>query len=1300
MPDLSIQIKATADSAIRSIDVLEKKLDSLNVALGSLGSASQLSNLAMGVRELGGAMSQLKATQSARSFSILSDNLNKIASVNFGAIEGVANSLMSFVPALQSLSGNNINVNVTKLVNALAKLSSTNLGALQSADFGRVGAGLSQLTNALANSSKVSARTTNLVSALARLSATGSSIGVVTQSLPALAVALRNFFGVMSTSSVVSGETIQLTMAISQLANAGAKASLTAQNLGALGVQLNKLIGTLANAPQVTQNTLQLVQALSQISNQGVRINATTGGMRTGLANLIPTMKRTRKSTLSLAAAFGKFYATWFLLIRGVKGLWSTIKSAMDFVEVYNYFDASISQVAQKASQDWEEAGYSSAEAYYDALYEGFTAQAKELNRKMTGYTVDASGNLTQLGSTNLGLNPQTLLNYQAQFAQLSSSMGVASEYAMKMSTALSEIGADLASVKNMEFKEVWDNLSSGIVGMSRAVDKYGVNIRNTALQQKLYDLGIDVSITKLGQQDKALLRTITILDSTRYAWADLSDTLEQPANQLRMLKASFESLGRTIGSAFLSAIAQLLPYINAVVIALQRLVQYLIDFFGITLVSISSSAGADMSDLLDSIYDMDDALSDASGSAKKLKQNLLGIDELNVIQSDTDSGAGGGGLADYSSQLQDAFDKIFEEYQKVWDKAYDDVENKAQGIADRIVNAFKKGDFFAIGETISTGLRNTLDNIPWESIFEGARKFGSNIANFLNELINPETFGSIGRTIANGLNTVFYFVGDFIDRFDPVNAGWSLAELFNNFVETLDAKQLGHDISEGLKKALRFVAEFLRRTDFYELGQKFGEFLKELDWKGILEATVDVIISAIAGLLNAFSGSFNVDPFATLLVGAIALAIGAGTVLPIVNALTLALASNPIVLTAGALIIAYEAMKNEENIGKDSPTGVWGNRPKSDRVYSNQGRNDNVSSNGFWANLSQTYGWLTGQGQGGGAGRSHKYIETTAEDYENLFDKIQSGSVWLALVEKSFNSLIDTIGQTNFNKVNTSTQQADSSMQDFSNTLDGVNFNTVSDSAQDYDYITQALTTDTGKMTSATNLGYNAMVSLSGAQLNNTRLLQGYATQLNTTSSNMGALKDATATTTQTMTNDFTKATDSFNKTIMRTFGAENLNTALASVPQVFKKVFTQSANIVLGIFNTMIDAINHAMTVTWSDFEIGGEKVLTGGSAQLFSINRIPMFAMGGFPEDGLFFANSSEMVGRFTNGKTAVANNEQIVAGIEQGVYNAMISAMNSGANNVNVVLEGDAEGIFRVVQKQNRIYKKSTGASAFA
>lgn len=47
---------------------------------------------------------------------------------------------------------------------------------------------------------------------------------------------------------------------------------------------------------------------------------------------------------------------------------------------------------------------------------------------------------------------------------------------------------------------------------------------------------------------------------------------------------------------------------------------------------------------------------------------------------------------------------------------------------------------------------------------------------------------------------------------------------------------------------------------------------------------------------------------------------------------------------------------------------------------------------------------------------------------------------------------------------------------------------------------------------------------------------------------------------------------------------------------------------------------------------------------------------YANGGFPEDGLFMANHGELVGQFSNGKTAVANNAQIVEGIRQGVRDA--------------------------------------------
>ena len=58
---------------------------------------------------------------------------------------------------------------------------------------------------------------------------------------------------------------------------------------------------------------------------------------------------------------------------------------------------------------------------------------------------------------------------------------------------------------------------------------------------------------------------------------------------------------------------------------------------------------------------------------------------------------------------------------------------------------------------------------------------------------------------------------------------------------------------------------------------------------------------------------------------------------------------------------------------------------------------------------------------------------------------------------------------------------------------------------------------------------------------------------------------------------------------------------------------------------------------------------------------LDRIPMYAKGGFPEDGLFMANHNELVGQFSNGRTAVANNEQIVAGIEYGVERAVERAL---------------------------------------
>ena len=72
---------------------------------------------------------------------------------------------------------------------------------------------------------------------------------------------------------------------------------------------------------------------------------------------------------------------------------------------------------------------------------------------------------------------------------------------------------------------------------------------------------------------------------------------------------------------------------------------------------------------------------------------------------------------------------------------------------------------------------------------------------------------------------------------------------------------------------------------------------------------------------------------------------------------------------------------------------------------------------------------------------------------------------------------------------------------------------------------------------------------------------------------------------------------------------------------------------------------------------------------------------FASGGFPDEGqLFMAREAgpELVGTM-GGHTAVANNQEIVEGIRQGVYDAVVAANGNGNSEVNVKVYLDSREI---------------------
>ena len=134
------------------------------------------------------------------------------------------------------------------------------------------------------------------------------------------------------------------------------------------------------------------------------------------------------------------------------------------------------------------------------------------------------------------------------------------------------------------------------------------------------------------------------------------------------------------------------------------------------------------------------------------------------------------------------------------------------------------------------------------------------------------------------------------------------------------------------------------------------------------------------------------------------------------------------------------------------------------------------------------------------------------------------------------------------------------------------------------------------------------------------------------------------------------------------------------ANIKEGFVTTIKGMINTAIGHMNRFIGWLNEKMRFSWDSFEIAGKEIIPGGSIQLFTIPKIPTLATGGFVNEGqMFIAREAgpELVGSI-NGRTSVANNDQIVTAVSQGVYSAVMAAMgnNNGSSeqHINVYLDG--------------------------
>lgn len=837
----------------------------------------------------------------------------KLKEIDAGQMTDIASGMEKFSNSLKTMGGVDYKGSgLNAVINSINRLSQVDVSGFDSGKFGEI---IHKLSN-LAEIPDVSTSVNRFVNSMARLANSGEYIANVSAELPGLGSSLKLIAESFTSVGDISEPVNRFVQSIAQLASSGKKIGQTSSQLGTLAKEVLSFFDVMKTAPKISENTIRMTEALAQLANASGKINKTTnslsnsfsrlsnatnglgnagrklssmiGSASSALANFGNTATVTTRKTGSLTSQLAGLYAKFFTVTRGIKALWNSVNSASDYVETLNYFNSAFDQVTDGLDiSKWQNAGAKSAEEYVGS----FEKRAKELTKKMTGFEVSDAGDLTRTKGASLGLDPNQTMNYQATYAQMASSMGATADASTKVSQALTEIGADLASVKNLEFNDVWNDMASGITGMSRALDKYGINIRVANLQQELYNLGIDATVSSLSQSDKAILRTITILNSSKYAWADLASTINQPANQVRMLKSNFEALGRSIGTLFLPIVAKVLPYINGLVMALERAFSWLAKLLGIKLsdyVSSTGKASVDMGDIADSTDNAASGLDNANDNAKKLQKTLsvLSFDELNQLndnKTSSSSGSSGSGAlgSAHIPELDAAFDKALSDYQKAWDQAFANVENKAQTVSDKIIKAFKqirknaKPTTAAIKKLYNEGLSrlgnfsiNALKNL-WKNYLQPIGKWSlSNNSGFprffniTNDLLTKINWLKL-QTSLEGLFTMlqkptqFVWTGlmDFYEHFLVPVGTWTMNGAIPQLVDALTS--FGNNIHwEELNKSLKnfwdALAPFAKNV-----GQGIVDFYKDL-----LKVGENFINSTVPGGLNSIAEAIkNISP-------------------------------------------------------------------------------------------------------------------------------------------------------------------------------------------------------------------------------------------------------------------------------------------------------------------------------------------------------------------------------------------------------------------------------------------------------
>ena len=634
---------------------------------------------------------------------------------------------------------------VDTLIEHLTRLS-TSLATVNGSSLSGLASGVNQLGSAMQNMNAGTADFTRLAKNITKIGSVDSV------ALTNTATSLQAVTKAVASISAIPQNATQVTEFAKSLGKLGSKSIENAVvNIPKLGNALNGLMTTLSRAPTVSQNVIQMTNALANLASQGSKVGTSSNSLQKSLYGVSTSARTATKSGWNLASAIGKFYATYFMVIRGSKKLIEAIKSTTDYIEAFNYQAVAFGKIGSEWDKDYEKYGYDNATAYA----ESFQSRVNDTLGKLSGLKVNVQGGLLEeSGAKNLGLNIQEITQYASQLASVTNSLGQTGEATTAITKSMTMLAGDISSLFNVDYSTVAHNLQSGLIGQSRALYKYGIDITNATLATYAYNLGISKSVSEMTQMEKQQLRVLAILDQSKVSWGDLANTINSPSNMLRQFSNNMKEVGMVAGQLFIPILSKVMPIVNGVAIAIKRLLVVLASLMGVK-IDFESFGQSGYKDTSDGLEDISDGYKDVADSAKKATLSLMGFDEINKLQDDTSSSKGSSGGGGSGIDLTDDIAKAAAEYEAAWNKAFANMENSAVAWADRIEKAIKKGDWYEIGTYASKQINKGIKAFPWEQTGKIITKAICGALDFIRGFIDSINEEELGRDLVKFLDGI-----------------------------------------------------------------------------------------------------------------------------------------------------------------------------------------------------------------------------------------------------------------------------------------------------------------------------------------------------------------------------------------------------------------------------------------------------------------------------------------------------------------------------------------------------------------